>query len=128
VGGEIIVHGSAGAEAGNAMRRGLIAIGGNSGDFTGVNMLAGTVVVLGEMGWRTGAGMVRGTVVSLRPARILPTFYLDCVYRPTFLRLYLRHLFTLGLPVEPEHIAGAYRRWSGDMVALGRGEVLVFEG
>ncbi len=126
-GGEIVVHGNAGAEVGNAMRRGLIAVGGSSGDFTGVNMLAGSIIVLGEMGWRAGAGMKRGTVVSLRPARILPTFYLDCVYRPTFLRLYLRHLRALGLPVEEQHITGAYRRWSGDMVELGRGELLVYE-
>jgi formylmethanofuran dehydrogenase subunit C len=127
-GGEIVVHGDAGAEVGNGMRRGLIAVGGTSGDFTGVNMLAGTVIVLGEMGWRAGASMKRGTVVSLRPARILPTFYFDCVYRPTFLRLYLRRLQALGLPVEAAHVGGSYRRYSGDMVELGRGELLIFDG
>jgi formylmethanofuran dehydrogenase subunit C len=127
-GGEIVVHGEAGAEVGNAMRRGLIAVGGNTGDFTGVNLLAGTIVVLGEMGWRAGAGMQRGTLVSMRPARILPTFYFDCVYRPAFLRLYLLRLRALGLPIADKHFDGPYRRWSGDMVESGRGEILLLDG
>jgi formylmethanofuran dehydrogenase subunit C len=127
LGGEIVVHGNAGAEVGNGMRRGLIAVGGDSGDFTGVNMLAGTIIVLGEMGWRSGAGMRRGSIISMRAARILPTFNFDCVYRPTFLRLYLRHLRALGLPIDDAFIAGRYRRWSGDMVDLGRGEILLMD-
>jgi formylmethanofuran dehydrogenase subunit C len=127
-GGEIVVHGNAGVEVGNAMRRGLIAVGGSSGDFTGVNLRAGTIIVLGEMGWRAGAGMRRGTVVSLRPARILPTFYFDCAYRPNFLRLYLRRLRALGLPLADDALHGPYRRYSGDMVELGRGELLIYEG
>lgn len=126
-GGEIIVHGSAGSEVGGTMRRGLIAIGGNTGDFTAVNMLAGTVIVLGELGWRAGAGMQRGTVVSMHQARILPTFAFATTYQPTFLRLYLRHLQALGLPIGEEQINGRYRRWSGDMVELGRGEFLILE-
>lgn len=123
-GGEIIVHGHAGAEIGNYMRRGLIAIGSNSGDFSGVHMLAGTIIVLGKMGWRAGAGMKRGTLVSMQPARLLPTFNFDCRYRPTFLRLYLQHLRALRLPITDAQIAGEYHRWSGDMVELGRGEIL----
>jgi formylmethanofuran dehydrogenase subunit C len=126
-GGEVVVHGSAGAEVGNSMRRGLIAIGGSSGDFTGVNMLAGTIIVFGELGWRAGAGMRRGSIISTRPARILPTFSFDCVYRPSFVRLYLRHLRARGLPVDSACVEGRYRRWSGDMVDLGRGEILIFE-
>jgi formylmethanofuran dehydrogenase subunit C len=124
-GGELIVFGNAGAEIGNGMRRGLLAIGGNSGDFTGVNMLAGTVVVLGEMGWRAGAGMTRGSIVSMRPARVLPTFTFDCVYRPTFLRMYLLRLRALGLPITDAQLDGDYKRWSGDHIALGRGELLI---
>jgi formylmethanofuran dehydrogenase subunit C len=127
LGGEIVVHGHAGVEVGNGMRRGLIAIGGDSGDFTGVNMLAGTIIVLGGMGWRCGAGMRRGSIISMRPSRILPTFNFDCIYRPSFLRLYLHHLRALGLPIDDEFIVGRYRRWSGDMVDLGRGEILLLD-
>ena len=100
LGGEIIVHGSAGSEVGGAMRRGLIAIGGDSGDFTGVNMLAGSIIVLGNLGWRTAAGMVRGTIVSMNEARILPTFTYATTYKPSFLRLYLLRLREMGLPVR----------------------------
>jgi formylmethanofuran dehydrogenase subunit C len=125
--GEIVVHGDAGSEVGYGMRRGLIAIGGDSGDFTGVNMLAGTIIVLGAMGERNGAGMRRGSIVSMRSSRILPTFSFDCVYHPTFLRLYLHHLRALGLPIDDAFIIGRYRRWSGDMVDLGRGEILLLD-
>jgi formylmethanofuran dehydrogenase subunit C len=127
-GGEILVHGNAGSEVGGAMRRGLIAIGGDSGDFTGVNMLAGSIIVFGELGWRSGASMKRGTIVSMREARIIPTFGYACIYRPEFLRLYLRYLRQMGFPVEDAHLNGRYRRWSGDAVELNRGEILVFEG
>jgi len=127
LGGEIIVHGHVGSEAGNSMRRGLIAIGGNTGEFAGVNMLAGTLLVLGELGARAGAGLLRGTLISMEPVQMLPTFIFDCVYQPNYLPLYLRHVRALGLPIHDGFITGAYQRWSGDRVALGRGEVLVLE-
>jgi formylmethanofuran dehydrogenase subunit C len=128
LGGEIIVHGNAGNEVGNAMRNGLIAVGGDTGDFTGVNLLAGTIIVLGRLGWRTGAGMKRGSIVSMQEAQLLPTFSYACTYHPTFLRLYLVHLRELGLAIEDAHITGQYQRWSGDVVALNRGETLLFQG
>jgi formylmethanofuran dehydrogenase subunit C len=127
LGGEIIVHGDAGAEVGNGMRRGLIAIGGATDDFTGVNMLAGTIIVLGQLGWRAGASMRRGSIIAMRPARILPTFTYDCAYRPTFVRLYLSRLRALGLPCDEDFGTRRFHRWSGDMVELGRGEVLLLE-
>lgn len=127
-GGEIIVHGDAGNEAGNTLRGGLIAIGGDCGDFAGVNMLAGTIVVLGRLGARAGAGMRRGSIVAMGDAPMLPTFTYSCTYRPVFLRLYLLRLRRLGLPVGDAKIHGRYRRWSGDSVALNRGEVLIFDG
>ena len=126
-GGEIVVFGNAGNEVGGGMRRGLIAIGGNTGDFTGVNMLAGTVVVLGQLGARTGAGMKRGSIVSMHPAEMLPTFTYACSYRPVFLRLYLAHLRSLGLPLSDVEMDGSYQRWCGDAVELNRGEVLLLE-
>jgi formylmethanofuran dehydrogenase subunit C len=127
-GGEIIVHGSAGNELGNGMRRGLVAVGGDSGDFTGVNMLAGTVVVLGRLGWRTGAGMKRGSIVSCEPAELLPTFSYACTYRPVLLRLLFARLRERGIAVAHEQFAGRYQRWSGDGVEANRGEVLLLAG
>jgi formylmethanofuran dehydrogenase subunit C len=126
-GGEIIVHGNAGNEIGGTMRRGTIAVGGDTGDFVGVNMLAGTIVVLGALGWRAGAGLKRGTIATMHPARVLPTFNYDCAYQPTFLRMYLRALRAAGLPIADEQIGGYYKRWSGDMLELGRGELLVLD-
>lgn len=125
-GGEIIVIGEAGNEIGGTMRRGLIAVGGRAGDFTGVNMIAGTIVVLGELGQRPGAGLKRGTILSLREAHLLPTYRYDCTYQPDFVRLYLRALAAAGLTIPAAAIDGTYRRYSGDLVAVGKGEILLW--
>jgi formylmethanofuran dehydrogenase subunit C len=128
-GGVILVDGRAGNEVGGSMRRGLIAIGGDTGDFTGVGLIAGTVLVLGQPGVRMGAGMKRGTLAVLGGrAALLPTFRFDCVYRPVFLQLYLRRLQDWGFPLSDRFLAGTVRRYSGDLVALGKGEVLQWEG
>lgn len=128
-GGIILVKGKAGNEIGATMRRGLIVIGGDSGDFTGVSLIAGTIFVFGQPGIRLGAGMKRGTIAVFGPLpALLPTFRPDCVYRPVFLDLYLRQLCAWGLPVRAEFQRGRYRRFSGDLVALGKGEVLAFQG
>ena len=127
LGGEIIVHGNAGAEVGHYMRRGLIAIAGNCGDFAGADMLAGSIIVLGQMGQRAGAGMRRGTILAMQGTKLLPTFNFDCHYRPSFLRLYLQHLRSLGLPITDVQLNSHYQRWSGDMLELGRGEILLGE-
>ena len=124
-GGAILVNGKAGNEIGGTMRRGLIVIGGDAGDFVGVSMIAGTIFVFGQPGIRLGAGMKRGSIVLFDgPAELLPTFRLDCTYRPVFLRIYLRQLRDWGFPVMEEHLHGVYRRSSGDLVSLGKGEVL----
>ena len=125
-GGEIIVHGNVGNEIGGSIRRGLIAVGGNARDFTGSNMHAGTIIVLGTLGMRTGPEMGRGSIVSMHDAALLPTFDYACTYRPTFLRLFLLHLRSLGLPVDDAQINGKYRSWSGDSVHLNRGEILLY--
>lgn len=125
--GVIIVDGDAGNEAGSAMRRGLIVIRGNSGDFTGAFMIAGTVVVFGELGERTGAGLKRGTVVAFHPPRLLPSYRYACTYAPAYLGLLLRHLAGLGVPVQDAWAHGRYRRYNGDLTALGKGEILVWE-
>jgi formylmethanofuran dehydrogenase subunit C len=126
-GGEIVVHGDAGAEAGAGLRRGLIAAGGRAGDAAGLRMLAGTLVALGGVGPRAGAGMRRGSLVTMAPATPLATFVFSCIYRPPFLRLYLRRLRALGLAVSDEQLDGRYARWCGDGLELRRGEILILE-
>ncbi len=129
-GGLILVDGNAGNEAGHTMRRGTIAIGGGCGDAAGFNMIAGTVLVFGEMGIRPGAGMRRGTIGILgthKPPEMLPTFRRACVYQPVFLRFYFTQLRRAGFAVPDDCIDGSYRRYCGDFLETGRGEILVRE-
>jgi formylmethanofuran dehydrogenase subunit C len=126
-GGEILVHGDAGEQAGAGLRRGLIAVAGSVGDAAGLRMLAGTLVALGRLGSAPGADMRRGTIVAMSGVTPLPTFAFACAYRPPFLRLYLRRLRALGLPLTDEQIEGRYARWSGDGLELRRGEILIYE-
>jgi formylmethanofuran dehydrogenase subunit C len=126
-GGEIVVHGDAGAQAGAGVRRGLIAVAGHVGEAAGLRMLAGTIIALGGLGRRAGAGMRRGSIVTMAPATPLATFVLSCIYRPPFLRLYLRRLRALGLAVSDQQLDGRYARWSGDGLELRRGEILILE-
>ena len=129
-GGTILVTGNAGNETGCAMRRGVIAVGGKAGDFTGVMMIAGTIVVLGELGIRTAAAMKRGTIIAYggngRPPALLPTFRFDCTYRPAWVEIYLRRLARLGLAVPEALHGGVYRRYSGDLTEVGKGEILAW--
>jgi formylmethanofuran dehydrogenase subunit C len=126
-GGEIVVQGDAGDQVGAGLRRGLIAVAGRVGDAAGLRMLAGTIVALGGLGSLPGAAMRRGTIVAMSQVTLLPTFAFACSYRPPFLRLYLRHLRGLGLPLADDQIEGRYARWSGDGLELRRGEILILE-
>jgi formylmethanofuran dehydrogenase subunit C len=126
-GGEIVVHGDAGDEAGASLRRGLIAVAGRTGAAAGLSALAGTIVALGGLGAHPGASMRRASIVAMTAAALLPTYARACTYRPPYLRLCLRRLRALGLPVTDEQIAGRYTRWSGDGLELGRAEILILE-
>jgi formylmethanofuran dehydrogenase subunit C len=126
-GGEILVHGDAGEEAGAGLRRGLIAVAGRTGAAAGLSALAGTIVGFGPVGAHPGAGMRRASIVAMAGAAPLPTYARACTYRPPFLRLLLRRLRELGLPVTDEQIEGRYARWSGDVLELRRGEILILE-
>jgi formylmethanofuran dehydrogenase subunit C len=124
-GGVILVEGNAGNEVGSTMRRGLIAIGGEVGDFAGVSLIAGSIFLFGQPGLRLGAGMKRGTIaVFASQPPLLPTFRFDCAYRPVFLELYLRQFAAWCFAVAEQYRRGFYRRYSGDLVALGKGEIL----
>ncbi len=124
-GGTILVDGPAGNEIGHSMRRGLIAAGG-ADDAVGFNMIAGTILVFGPCGIRPGAGMRRGTIGLFGAERpsLLPTFRYGCRLQPVFLAMLLKELVRLGYPVPPSLFAGDVDLYHGDLVALGRGEVL----
>ena len=125
--GTILIEGSAGIEVGMRMRRGVIAVKGPVRDFAGLQMKGGTIFLLGGAEIRTGAWMSRGTIVSLRPLELLPTFTHACAYAPAFLRLYARHLESLGFGLPAGAGDGLYQRYTGDTSGLGKGEILVWE-
>lgn len=127
-GGTILIHGNAGHEAGHRMRRGTIVIGGSSGDATGFDMIAGSIFSFGPIGSRTGAGMRRGTIGlfgETSEPEFLPTFQYSCIYQPTWLSFFLRQLSSSGFPVPEDCFDSEYRRYCGDFLALGKGEILV---
>ena len=126
--GVIVVEGNAGQEIGAQMRRGLIVVLGNVGDFAGAKMIAGSIFVFGRLGARAGAGMKRGTIVAFGDhTKLLPTFRYDCRFQPAFLRYYLLQLQAWGMSVGGEYFEGFYRRYHGDITALGKGEVLIYD-
>ena len=126
-GGELIVRGSTGSGAGATMRRGLLVVGKNAGDQTGIGIIAGTVVVFGAAGTDSGLWSKRGTVVALGRMTPPATYVYACTYQPVHLRLLLTRLgLRYGLPVRPRHLKGFYRRYSGDMAELGKGEILTW--
>ena len=75
--------------------------------------------------------MKRGTLAVFgTEVEMLPTFRYDCTYIPAFIDLYLRRLAALGIAngsagsrQHPE-----FRRYRGDLVALGQGEILISTG
>jgi formylmethanofuran dehydrogenase subunit C len=126
-GGEIVVHGSVGNAAGSRMRRGLVVVGGNAGADAGFGMIAGSVVLLGGAAGEVGLWSKRGSIVALGPVRIPITYRYACTYQPTHLRLMFRRLRSrYSLPLEERHLAGLYRRYSGDLADIGKGEILAW--
>jgi formylmethanofuran dehydrogenase subunit C len=127
-GGEILIDGDAGSEVGHTMRRGLIAVGGRTGDAPGFNLIAGSILLFGAVGIRPGAGMKRGTIGLLgaqTPPQLLPTFKFAGVSRPVFLRFFLLRLREMGFFVPNECFQADYRRYCGDFLELGKGEILI---
>jgi len=125
--GTILIDGTAGLEVGMRMKRGIIAVGGKVRDFAGLQMKGGTIVMREGAELRTGAWMMRGTIISLTPIPLLPTFSYASMYNPTFMRLYARHLATLGFAIPYEDRDGAYQRYAGDACVPGKGEILVWK-
>lgn len=124
-GGMILVHGNAGHEIGASLRRGIIAIAGDAGDFLAVNAAAGTILVGGRLGRRPGAGMRRATIVALGPTPcLLPTFRNSGRVSPIYLRLLGRYLQSHGFQPAQLLQTQTFLRSCGDMVSMGKGEIL----
>lgn len=125
VGGEIVITGSAGSDAGAYARRGLVAIGGNAGAGAARGMIAGTVLVCGDAASNAGIWNKRGTLVVMGAVDIGLTYRYACTYRPPIVPLILRSVARrFGLPMNDRWITGDYRRFSGDLAELGKGEIL----
>lgn len=124
-GGEIIVRGNAGAEIGATMRRGTVVVAGSVGPRAGIGMIAGNVIVFGSAGEDPGRFNKRGTIVVCGSVTVSPTYRYDCTYRPPHIAVTLVHLKTRRkLPIDDDLSAARFRRYSGDMAELGRGEIL----
>ncbi|MEO7985524.1 MAG: formylmethanofuran dehydrogenase subunit C [Gemmatimonadales bacterium] len=127
IGGELIIRGSAGEECGSRMRRGLVVVCRDAGARAGLGMLAGTVIVLGNAGSSAGLWSKRGSIVVLGAVTVPSTYTYACTFKPEYLRFILGRLRSrYGLAVEERHISGAYRRYSGDLADLGKGEILAW--
>lgn len=127
-GGVILVDESVGNGAGEFMRRGLIAVKGGAGEGLGANLIAGSILAFGTVsGDGLGAGMKRGTIALLEAPTtpLLPTFRHACRIRPVFLALYLKQLQDWGFAVTPDAFEAEFERYNGDLIASGKGEVLI---
>jgi formylmethanofuran dehydrogenase subunit C len=126
-GGELVVHGSAGQGAGALMRRGLLVVGGSLAPNAGAAMIAGTIVAFRAFAPAAGLWSKRGSIVALGEVTIPSTYRYACTYQPPYLRLMLLRLKArYGLSVEGRHLSGSYRRYSGDLAELGKGEILAW--
>ena len=126
-GGHIVVRGSAGREAGARMRRGILCCAA-AGPGAGLGMIAGNIIVAGTIGEGVGAGNKRGSIVALGGVRVPQTYAYACTYRPPHLSLmllFLRERF--ALVVDDAHLHGLYRRYSGDLAEIGKGEILEWQ-
>ncbi len=126
-GGELLVRGATGPEPGTRMRRGLLVVAGDVASHAGPAMIAGTVIVFGNTGAAPGRWSKRGSIVALGTVPIPPTYRYACTYRPDHLRLTLLRLRRrYDLAVDERYVSGFFRRYSGDLAELGKGEILAW--
>jgi formylmethanofuran dehydrogenase subunit C len=126
-GGDIIIRGSVGREAGARMRRGILYCA-TAGTGAGLGMIAGNIIVAGAIGDGAGAGNKRGSIVALGGMRVPPTYAYACTYRPPHLSLMLLFLRArYAISVDDAHLRGLYKRYSGDLAEIGKGEILEWQ-
>lgn len=129
-GGCIIVKGNAGSEIGSFMRRGMLIIGGDTGPFTGVHMNGGEIFIFGKAGKRVGAQAKGngGFIACLGGVtELLPTYRYDTTYTPTFMRLYIKQLVSLGISEASKYYDLPMKRYRGDLAIGGTAEILIME-
>lgn len=124
-GGIIRVDGNVGAMLGRRMRRGMIVVGGNAGDGAGSELLAGTIIVRGSCNGMVGNSMRRGTIIVLGPSPMSTlSFRNSGIHRPVFVRMIASQLKRMGVSWADQLLARGFRCRHGDMLELGRGEIL----
>ncbi len=123
-GGVLVVRGSVGLRPGDRLRRGTIIIEGDTGDCPGSRMVAGTLVVLGRCGAHPGYLMKRGTIALAKPPVLGVTFVDSGLFASSFPGLFSRLLQTESRGAG-KLFKAPLRRFSGDMAALGKGEIFV---
>ena len=124
-GGEVVVEGSAGSDAGARARRGLIVVCGDVGMHAARAIIAGSLIVLGRVGSDPGRRSKRGSLVAVGGVPVPSTYRYACTYRPPHVRLtmtYLRRRY--GLAIDERIAGGRYRRYCGDAGDPGKGEIL----
>lgn len=124
-GGEIIVTGNVGTNAARRVRRGLVVVGGDAGEGAAHAMIAGTILVAGKLGAGAGLWSKRGSVIVLGGVEIPPTYRYACTYRPPYLRVLLRYLQRVRqFALDARFVTGRYKRFTGDVADVGKGEIL----
>jgi formylmethanofuran dehydrogenase subunit C len=124
-GGEIIVSGNVGANAARRVRRGLVVVGGDAGAGAAHAMIAGTILVAGRLGAGAGLWSKRGSVIALGAVEIPATYKYACTYRPPYVLVLLRYLARVRqFATKAQFATGRYKRWTGDVADVGKGEIL----
>jgi formylmethanofuran dehydrogenase subunit C len=103
-------------------------VGGRLGENAGRRMIAGSLFGFGPVGPGIGHGMKRGTIglFGNEPGlELSAAFEPSGSFRPHFLSIFLDHIQRLGLNVPPSASRGPVRRYNGDRIEGGRGEILV---
>ena len=89
-------------------------------------MIAGSILVFGHLAKRAGAGMKRGSIISFGSSEpLLPTYRYEAIVQPVFIGILLKYLKELGIVFESDMTGKSYERYSGDINALGKGEIFI---
>lgn len=122
--GLLVVRGNCGNNCARRMRRGVIVIQGDAGEHLCRDMRGGTVLLLGKPGRYLARGMNRGALF-LRNGPAPVSFTYTGTYRPTFASLLARGLAAQGVALPPGLLTGPLARYTGDPLALGKGEIFL---
>ena len=94
----------------------------------GRGMIAGTVVVFGAVGAGAGLWSKRGSIVALGAVTPPATYRYACTYQPIASAPDAQPARSAGTACRSSgrHLTGFYRRYSGDLAELGKGEILAW--